>query len=98
MTDLDHTADVQFHVWGSSLEEAFAHIAPCFFNYVTDISTIQIDSSISVVFSVSGHDMHSLLFAYMDEILFRFCSDAYMCVKVDVVKLDREKYTLDVIT
>ena len=34
---LDHTADVQLHSWGASLDEAFQNIIPCMFNYMTGV-------------------------------------------------------------
>lgn len=40
---LDHTADVQLHAWGSTLEEAFGHVAECMFNYMTDLSVVEVD-------------------------------------------------------
>ncbi len=54
VTDLDHTADVQFHVWGSTLEEAFQNIAPCFANYVTDINTVDISPDKIMDFEAEG--------------------------------------------
>ena len=52
--DLDHTADVQFHVWGLSLEEAFRNVAPCMANYITDLSTVDVDLESPVEFDVGG--------------------------------------------
>jgi SHS2 domain-containing protein len=123
--DLDHTADVQFHCWGKSLEDAFANMAPCMFNYMTDLQTVEIDPSLTEEFTVkgslrpiplckmrgsylpkvvllntflplctAGHDMHSLLFAYMDELLFRFCTDGFCCLKVDIVSFDRNQFEI----
>ena len=128
--DLDHTADVQFHVWGPSLNKAFENIAPCMANYITDLSTVTIDENTPVEFKVTGiitfishlvflerscidslylnlntaplillylslaHDMHSLLFAYMDEMLFRFSTDGFICARVEIIEFDKDKYKL----
>ena len=41
--------------------------------------------------------MQSLLFAYMDELLFRFSTDSFCCVKVDIVNFDRENFEIEVV-
>ena len=77
---LDHTADVQCHSWGPTLEAAFEAMAPCMFNYMTDLSLITEQPAAAVEFVVHGHDLKALLYNYMDELLFRFCTDG-LCVK-----------------
>jgi SHS2 domain-containing protein len=52
--DLDHTADVQCHCWGKDLPEAFANMAPCIFNYMTDLSTVVINPEKNLEFTVAG--------------------------------------------
>ncbi len=84
---LDHTADVQCHAWGSSLEHAFENIIPCMFNYMTDLALVKEDSVATIekeVIEVKGHDMNSLLFNYMDEMLFRFSTDSFCTTRVEV--------------
>ncbi len=41
--DLDHTADVQCHSWGATMKAAFENMAPCMFNYMTDLAKVQED-------------------------------------------------------
>jgi len=77
---LDHTADVQCHAWGPTLKAAFETMGTCMFNYMTDLSTVDINLDDTRTITVQAHDMQSLLFKYMDEMLFKFCSDTF-CVK-----------------
>lgn len=69
---LDHTADVQFHVWADDIELAFANMSKCMINYLTDANTVTIDPLCTTDIKVTGHDLQTLLYAYMDELLFRF--------------------------
>jgi SHS2 domain-containing protein len=91
---LDHTADVQCHCWGKTLSDAFANMVPCMFNYITDLSTVEVNLDKTIEFTVKGHDLESLLFTYMDEFLFRFCTDGFCCVRVEILGFDREKFEI----
>jgi len=48
-------------------------MAPCMFNYMTDLTLITENPGSAIEFTVRGHDCKALLFNYMDELLFRFC-------------------------
>ena len=89
---LDHTADVQFHSWGDTLEEAFEQMVVCMFSYITDLHTVETTGSNTV--EVSGHDMESLLYNYMDEFLFQFCTEGFVARRVEIVSFDREAFTI----
>ncbi len=41
-----------------------------------------------------GHDLESLLFAYMDELLFQFNGDYFVCKRVEIVDFDREQWKI----
>lgn len=86
---LDHTADVQCHSWGASLQEAFEHMATCMLNYMTDVSLITIDSEETLELTVEGHDLHALLYNYMTELLFRFSTDSFCAVKVEITSFQQ---------
>lgn len=86
---LDHTADVQFHAWGLDLAAALSSLGVCFFDYVTELKTIEVDQSCAQSFAVSGTDLHGLVFRVLDELLFRFSAEGIACATVDVHDLDR---------
>lgn len=86
---LDHTADVQLHAWGKDLKEAFEHIVPCMLNYMTDLSKVDVDPALTQTFEVEGHDLSSLLFAWLDEFLFRFGSEAFVCKSATILSFER---------
>ncbi|TFJ88526.1 hypothetical protein NSK_000100 [Nannochloropsis salina CCMP1776] len=86
---LDHTADVQLHAWGKDLTHAFENIVPCMLNYMTDLSKVDVDPSQTQTFEVEGHDLSSLLFAWLDEFLFRFSSEAFVCKAAKILEFVR---------
>uniref|UniRef100_W5K5Q0 Protein archease n=2 Tax=Astyanax mexicanus TaxID=7994 RepID=W5K5Q0_ASTMX len=85
---LDHTADVQLHSWGDSLEEAFEQCAMAMFGYMTDTETVEPTDTIEV--ESEGEDLESLLFHFLDDWLFKFSADVFFIPReVKVVHLDR---------
>lgn len=93
---LDHTADVQCHTWGATLKDAFEAMIPCMYNYMTDLKTIDIDPSATLEFEVEAHDMQSLLFRFMDEFLFRFCTDGFACQRATILDFDTSVFKIKV--
>mmetsp|Transcript_1600 Transcript_1600/g.2549 ORF Transcript_1600/g.2549 Transcript_1600/m.2549 type:complete len:205 (+) Transcript_1600:18-632(+) len=93
---LDHTADVQCHSWGSDMKEAFEHMATCMFNYMTDLATVDINDERTITFTKTGHDIQSLLYNYMDELLYRFCTDSFCVKRVEITEFDEENFSLSV--
>uniref|UniRef100_A0A665W7E5 Protein archease n=1 Tax=Echeneis naucrates TaxID=173247 RepID=A0A665W7E5_ECHNA len=77
---LDHTADVQIHSWGDSLEEAFEQCAMGMFGYMTDTETVEPTDTIEV--ESEGEDMESLLFHFLDDWLYKFCADLFFIPRV----------------
>jgi SHS2 domain-containing protein len=92
--DLDHTADVQCHAWGKNMKEAFEKMAECMMNYMTDLSLIEIDPLESREMIVKGHDLESLLYNYMNELLFKFITDSFCVREVEISEFDREKFEI----
>uniref|UniRef100_A0A8C9DRD1 Protein archease n=1 Tax=Prolemur simus TaxID=1328070 RepID=A0A8C9DRD1_PROSS len=77
---LDHTADVQLHAWGDTLEEAFEQCAMAMFGYMTDTGTVEPLQTIEV--ETQGDDLQSLLFHFLDEWLYKFSADEFFIPRV----------------
>lgn len=45
-------------------------------------------------FQVEAHDLQSLLFSFLDELLFVFSTDMLVCKSVRITTLDQEAWTL----
>ncbi|KAJ3654928.1 hypothetical protein Zmor_014080 [Zophobas morio] len=82
---LDHTADVQLHAWGDSLQEAFEQCGLAMFGYMTELPTVEIQQRSEI--KATGHDMESLLFHFLDELLFLFsCEPFLICNKLVITE------------
>ena len=87
----------QLHSWGSNLEAAFEDNALAMFNYMTplDDDVLRNDEHHPKVYRVSAHDLHSLLFAFLDEALVTFATELYVPTNIKVTKLDREQWSIE---
>ena len=153
----DHTADIQIHSWGASVEECFAWAALGMFNYMTPLENLRASAAeaaeashaagtgtgdasepgrarvpgnrnmrerasasaanqsiggappgaidydsrpgeprstteVGFAFEAEAHDMQSLLFAFLDELLFRFHTSMTVCREVQVARIDRNAW------
>ena len=80
---LDHTADVQYHSWGRTLQEALEGQAYALFNYMTPLEYVEVDERREpITLTIEGHDMQSLLFNYLQECLYVFCGDEMVYIYI----------------
>lgn len=70
----------RLHAWGDTLKEAFEQCAMAMFGYMTDLDRVQIAQVHHV--EAEGHDLESLLFHFLDELLFMFSAEPYIVAKV----------------
>ncbi|KAM9686637.1 protein archease isoform 1-T1 [Trichechus inunguis] len=90
---LDHTADVQLHAWGDTLEEAFEQCAMAMFGYMTDTGTVEPLHTVEV--ETQGDDLQSLLFHFLDEWLYKFSADEFFIPReVKVLSIDQSNFKL----
>nr|SVE76136.1 EOG090X0IKX [Daphnia hispanica] len=90
---LDHTADVQLHAWGDSLEEAFVQCVQAMFGYMTEIDKVEILEKHEI--EAQGEDLLSLLFHLLDEFLFLFSAEPFFIPrKVKITEFDRVNFKI----
>eukprot|EP01083_Nonionella_stella_P311135 1108277_1 len=88
---LDHTADIQFHSWGTTITEAFEQVGIAMFGYMTELDTVDYVKSFDI--EASGHDMQSLLFHFLDELLVAFSIEDYLLFRdIQITEFDLENF------
>ncbi|XP_057338867.1 protein archease-like [Microplitis mediator] len=90
---LDHTADIQLHAWGETLQEAFEQVAMAMFAYMTEIDKVEIKQSYDI--EAQADDLMGLLFHFLDELLFMFCAEPYLIAKkVKILEFDTVNFKI----
>ncbi len=64
------------------------------FNYISELESYTIDPAETVTIEVEGHDLESLLFNFMDEMLMAFCIDKMVCKQVKITEFDLENFKI----
>jgi len=82
---LEHTADIGVEVVAPSLRAAFAEAGIALFGIMTDTSDFKPARSIRI--TATGHDMKSLLYAWLEELIYAFDTSRMVLVRIDVEKL-----------
>lgn len=91
--DLDHTADVQLHSYGATLEEAFEQVGMAMFGYMTELDTVEILEKHEI--EAQSGDLDGLLFQFLDELLFLFSAEPFIiCKKLRITELNLETFTI----
>ncbi|GMI12699.1 hypothetical protein TrRE_jg11451 [Triparma retinervis] len=91
---LPHTADIQLHSWGADLPEALGDLAKAMFGYMTDLNLVHAGEGPQGggrEISVEGHDLHTMVFAFLDEWLYRFHDEGFVGKEIEVYDLDEVK-------
>jgi SHS2 domain-containing protein len=92
---LAHTADVKFQAFGKTLEKAFENSA---FALKEEISgKVIVKEREKKDISVRGKDFESLLYNFLEEILYMLEARDFLFSKVKSIKIDKEKFRLKVI-
>jgi len=86
---LEHTADAKFQAYGKSLEEAFSNAALAMFSIMTD--TGKVKAKIEKKINVKGDDLKSLLYGFLEELLFLLDSESFILNKIKNIKIKKNK-------
>jgi SHS2 domain-containing protein len=91
----DHTADIQIHSWGAHLGEAYAWAALGMFDYMTPLEdcTKKPTTRFKEI-RASGHDLDTLLFAFLDELLFTFHTEMLICTAIQMCEFDKKSMSI----
>jgi len=84
---LDHTADIIIRATGLDLKEAFAQAALGTYEVMTDIS--KIEPNIKKEIAIESEDIESLLFDWIEHLLFLFDTEHFVSNNICVTKLDK---------
>ena len=76
------TADIGFRAYGKNLNEAFENAGLAIFNIISD--TDDIDSTKEISFDITSEDNVSLLYDYLEELLFYHEVEFMLFSKFDV--------------
>ena len=86
-----HTADLKFRSYGKTIEEAFENSAYALMNSICG-SKIKEEKRIKV--KNSGRDIQSLLYNFLEEILFLIDSRGFLVSKVENLKINKKSFKL----
>ena len=79
---IEHPSDVGFEVYGTTLEELFANAAIACYGFMTDIEEIEETEERTI--EIKSEDLYSLMFDWLDELLFLFESESLVFKKFDL--------------
>lgn len=79
---LEHTADVGVEVTAPDLPTAFSEAGIALFGIMTDISKFGSQESVGI--SSSGHDLESLLYSWLEELIYIFDTSGLVLTRIDV--------------
>ena len=88
---IEHPSDVGFEAYGTTLEELFANAALATYSFMTDVDAIADDEERAV--AVNAEDLYSLMFDWLDEMLFLFESESLVMNKFDIT-VDESQFSI----
>ena len=97
---LDHPADIILHAWGVDISYALSNLVICMFGYMTSLESISINSAVSLEIGSNivgeGHDLHSLIYSFLDEWLYIFHDTNFVPKEVTISEFHRNNHNNNV--
>lgn len=88
---LEHKADIKFKASGSTLGKAFENSALAMFH---SMYKKRVDADLKNHIEVSGRDLESLLYNFLEELLFLLDSENFFLSEIKV-RVDEKKFKLE---
>jgi SHS2 domain-containing protein len=90
-----HTADARFQAYGKTVDEAFSNAALAMFSIMVDTKTV--DKEVSKKISVSASDYNSLLYKFLERLLYFLDTEFFFLADVKKMKIVKkgDSFTLD---
>ena len=88
---IEHPSDVGFETYGTTLEELFANAALALYSFMTDVDTI--DATEERAVAVKAEDLYSLMFDWLDELLFLFESESLVMKNFEIT-VDESQFSI----
>ncbi|MGI0049611.1 MAG: archease [Nitrososphaera sp.] len=89
---LDHMTDAIIEAYGQTLEEAFENAAKGVNDTMIDLKTVRPRKEIKI--SAKGHDLHSLLFDWLDNVMLLMVADGIVMSEFSVKIRQNKGYSL----
>ncbi len=91
----EHTADAKFRAYGKNLEECFSNAAEAMISIMIKPETVE--PKITKNISVNGTDLKSLLYNFLEELLFLIDAEFFIMHRVASIKINPmgKKYMLN---
>ncbi len=90
---LEHTGDTKFKAFGKNLEECFSNAALAMFSIMVDYTKVK--PKVEHKIKVKGSDLKSLLYNWLEELLFLVDAKGFLLNKIKSIKIDKKKFTLE---
>lgn len=83
-----HTADARFRAYGKTLEEAFSNAALATFSLI--VKTSSVNKKVSKNISIEAPDLESLLYRFLEKILYFLDVDFFLLSDVKHIKISEK--------
>ena len=88
---LDHTADIQSHSWGASLEEAFSQCAISLMTIISPNLEL-VDLEVEKLIHIEAEDIEALLFDFLSEFLYIFDVERLIFREITVEYIEKQHH------
>jgi SHS2 domain-containing protein len=90
---IDHTADMGLAAYGETLAEAFANAAYGMFSIIAELDDVKEKEKRRI--EISGDDKESLLFEWLNTLLYYFDVEGLIFKKFDIIEFDEGRLKAD---